>query len=68
MLDNRFEKWADETTAYLTDLDKWKDSVSIFLSDMTTLTHVIYKVAIPFSLAVILWLIFLTILVVKKRK
>ena len=68
MLNNHFEKWINETTEYLTDLDKWKESVSVFLTDMTIFVSIIYKIAVPFSLAIILWLIFLTIVVLRKGK
>lgn len=63
-----FEKWTNETTEYLTDLDKWKESVSTFLTDMTTFVSIVYKIAVPFSLTITLWLIFLTIIVLRKEK
>lgn len=66
MLNNHFEKWINKTTDYLTDLEKWKESVSTFLTDMTTFVSIVYKIIVPFSLAIILWLIFLTIIVLRK--
>ena len=68
MINDHFKKWTNETTEYLADLDKWKESVNTFLTDMTTFMHIVYKIAIPFSSTVILWLIFLTIIVLRKEK
>ena len=65
---NDLNKWINETTNYLTDLEKWKESINTFLTDMTTFVYIVYKITIPFSSTVILWLIFLTILVLRKGK
>ena len=68
MLNNPFDKWINETTEYLTSLEKWKESVNTFLTDMTTFVHIVYKITIPFTSTIILWLIFLTIIVLRKEK
>ena len=55
------ELMLDTLTAIVGDINKWSIATSEWL-------QIAYKIAVPFSITVVCWLIFLTVIVLRKGR